>query len=143
MFTDLLQARCEHILLPAARKPQSRSKTLRLIYFPTYSQQTHGKFQRFYRTIKGLVTTMLKIQFMATSLTVQYKAQYTRKRFPAFLYFSLFSRESRTTSSLLETIQKRRKTFPCVRGLIVLAIFYWYSIVQIISSFRLRLEISY
>ena len=29
----------------------------------------------------------------------------------------LFSRESRTTSALLETIQKRRKTFPCVRGL--------------------------
>ena len=25
--------------------------------------------------------------------------------------------ESRTTSSLLETIQKRPKTFPCVRGL--------------------------
>ena len=45
------------------------------------------------------------------------KAPYTRKRFPAFLYCSLFSRESRTTSSLLETIQKRRKTFPCVGDL--------------------------
>ena len=45
------------------------------------------------------------------------KDPYTRKRFPAFLYCLLFSRESRTTSSLLETIQKRRKTFPCVRGL--------------------------
>ena len=44
------------------------------------------------------------------------KAPYTRKRFPAFLYCLLFSGESRTTSSLLETIQKRRKTFPCVRG---------------------------
>ena len=44
------------------------------------------------------------------------KAPYARKRFPAFLYCLLFSRESRTTSSLLETIQKRRKTFPCVRG---------------------------
>ena len=29
----------------------------------------------------------------------------------------MFSGESRTTSSLLETIQGRRKTFPCVRGL--------------------------
>ena len=38
-------------------------------------------------------------------------------RFPAFLYL-LLSRESRRTSSLLETIQKRRKTFPCVQGLI-------------------------
>ena len=34
------------------------------------------------------------------------------------VYCLLFSRESRTTSSLLETIQKRRKTFPCVQGLI-------------------------
>ena len=45
------------------------------------------------------------------------------KRFPAFLYCLLFSRESRTSSSLLETIQKRRKTFPCVRGLSILAIY--------------------
>ena len=36
-----------------------------------------------------------------------------RKRFPSFLYCLLFSRESRTTSSLLETIQKRTETFPC------------------------------
>ena len=42
---------------------------------------------------------------------------YTRKRFPAFLYCLLLSSESRTTSSLLEIIQKRRKTFPCVRDL--------------------------
>ena len=53
-----------------------------------------------------------------TSLALmENKAPYTRKRFPAFLYCLLFSRESRTTSSLLETIQKRRKTFPCVGGL--------------------------
>ena len=47
------------------------------------------------------------------------EAPYTRKRFSAFLYCLLFSRESRTTSSLLETIhvQKRRKTFPCARCL--------------------------
>ena len=44
-------------------------------------------------------------------------APYTQKRFRAFLYCFLFSRESRTTSSLLESIQKRRKAFPCVRGL--------------------------
>ena len=56
---------------------------------------------------------MLKIE----SARVQSLAPYTRKRFPAFLYCLLFSRESRTTSSLLETIQKRRKTFPCVRSL--------------------------
>ena len=37
--------------------------------------------------------------------------------FLRFFFYLLFSRESRTTSSLLETIQKRRKTFPCVRGL--------------------------
>ena len=43
-------------------------------------------------------------------------APYTWKR-RVFLYCLLFSRESRTTSSLLETIQKRRKTFPCVQGL--------------------------
>ena len=36
--------------------------------------------------------------------------------FLRFLYCLLFSRESRTTSSLLETIQNLRKTFPCVRG---------------------------
>ena len=47
---------------------------------------------------------------------VKFRIPYTRKRFPAFLYCLLFSRESRTTSSLLETIQKRRKTFPCVYG---------------------------
>ena len=29
----------------------------------------------------------------------------------------MFSRESRTTNSLLETIQRRRKTCPCIRGL--------------------------
>ena len=32
-------------------------------------------------------------------------------------YCLLFSRESRTSSSLLETIQKRRKTFPCAHSL--------------------------
>ena len=49
-------------------------------------------------------------------LLYEAKAPYTRERFPTFLYYLLFSRESRTTSSLFETIQKRRKTFPCVRG---------------------------
>ena len=39
-----------------------------------------------------------------------------------FSYCLLFSRESRTTSSLLETIQKRRKTFPRVRGLCLMVL---------------------
>ena len=53
---------------------------------------------------------------LTREMTRPTKAPYTRKRFPAFLYCLLFSRESRTTSSLLETIQKSSKTFPCVRG---------------------------
>ena len=45
--------------------------------------------------------------------------------FLRFLYCLLFSRESRTTSSLLETIQKRREKFPCIRDL---SIGYYFSV---------------
>ena len=60
---------------------------------------------------------------------------YTRKRFPSFLYCLLFSRESRTTSSLLETIQKRRKTFPCARGL--------YTLWNLLTSERILMNIGF
>ena len=58
-----------------------------------------------------------KETFLSVPVLSVFLSGNTRKRFPAFLYWLLFSRESRTTSSLLETKQKRRKTFPCVRGL--------------------------
>ena len=48
---------------------------------------------------------------------VLFRPPYTRKRFPAFLYVSsneLLVRDSLENGKL---IQKRRKTFPCVRGL--------------------------
>ena len=48
------------------------------------------------------------------------EAPYTRKRFSAFLYCLLFSRVrdgEQLVEQLLETIQKRSKTFPCVRSL--------------------------
>ena len=62
----------------------------------------------------------VKVNVLNETVKTKFFSQspYTRKRFTVFLYCLLFSRESRTTSSLLETIQKRRKTFPCVRGLI-------------------------
>ena len=48
------------------------------------------------------------------------KAPVHTETFSRVLHCLLFPKESRTTSSLLETIQKRRKTFVCIhaRGLI-------------------------
>ena len=47
-----------------------------------------------------------KETFLSVPVLSVFLSGNTRKRFPAFLYWLLFSRESRTTSSLLETKQK-------------------------------------
>ena len=53
-------------------------------------------------------------------------APYTRKRFPAFLYCLLYLKGIENNQLLLETIQKRRKTFPCAPGLYLIFITFLY-----------------
>ena len=84
----------------------------------------NGSFLKLFKTLTARVLSSLKIRGLRPriskldkTLLFVIQAPYTRKRFPAFSYCLMFSRESRTTSSLLETIQKRRKTFPCARRL--------------------------
>ena len=70
-------------------------------------------FVRYLRDGAGVLKIMHVPRFWRQSLN----EPNFQENSPAFLYCLLFSRESRTTSSLLETKQKRRKTFRCVWGL--------------------------
>ena len=100
--TSLYNSLCIHFLLA---KTKIRSEQWLFISLYKYFTQTKPAYK----------VTIFSPELWLWSVLSRKKGLISALRI-TFLYCLLFSRESRTTNSLLETIQKRRKTFPCVRG---------------------------
>ena len=105
-----------HVPTPVAAKPRvtlpATTQQILISNQHTLAQLTPQQQRQFFAQHPKLHQQL----FPKAQLTAS-KSKFLRKSPKKKSYCLLFSRESRTTSSLLETIQKRRKTFPCIRGL--------------------------